>query len=233
MDRRTFLTTASIASFALSARALGERRRVLERRADVAILGGGVGGCAAALAAARAGLHVVLTEETDWIGGQLTAQAVPPDEHRWIESVGCSRSYRKLRDGIRDYYRRNYPLTAAARSAAHLNPGNGSVSRLCCEPRVALAVLEEMLAPNVSAGRLVIWRQTEPIAADGERDRVRTVTMRHQRHGWDTVLHAAHFIDATELGDLLPLTKTELVTGAESQKDTGEPHASLEAQPNN
>ena len=30
----------------------------------------------------------VVTEETDWIGGQLTAQAVPPDEHAWIESYG-------------------------------------------------------------------------------------------------------------------------------------------------
>src|SRR5207253_3816946 len=83
------------------------------------------------------------------------------------------------------------------------------------------------------AGRVVIWRQAVPIAADGERDRVRTVTMRHQRHGWDTVLHAAHFIDATELGDLLPLTKTEFVTGAESRRDTDEPHAPLEGQPNN
>ena len=32
---------------------------------------------------------------------------------------------------------------------------------------------------------------------------------------------------------MLPLTKTEYVTGAESQKDTGEPHAPAEAQPQN
>ena len=58
-----------------------------ELRCDVAILGGGTGGCAAALAAARNGLRVILTEETDWLGGQLTAQAVPPDEHPWIEMI--------------------------------------------------------------------------------------------------------------------------------------------------
>jgi hypothetical protein len=58
---------------------------------------------------------VILTEETDWIGSQLTAQAVPPDEHPWLESTGCTASYRRLRQGIRDYYRRNYPLTGAAR----------------------------------------------------------------------------------------------------------------------
>lgn len=35
-----------------------------ERKADAAIIGGGLDGCAAALAAARAGRTVVMTEET-------------------------------------------------------------------------------------------------------------------------------------------------------------------------
>jgi len=47
-------------------------------RADIAIIGGGLGACAAALAAARFGRQVILTEETPWVGGQLTNQAVPP-----------------------------------------------------------------------------------------------------------------------------------------------------------
>ena len=80
-----------------------------ERHADVVIIGGGLGGCAAAFAALSLGKRVILTEETDWLGGQLTAQAVPPDEHPWIERVGCTPSYRRLRDGIRDFYRRHYP----------------------------------------------------------------------------------------------------------------------------
>ncbi|MCH5377519.1 MAG: FAD-dependent oxidoreductase, partial [Planctomycetes bacterium] len=82
-----------------------------EFHADVAIIGGSLGGCAAALTALRNGLRVVMTEETAWIGGQLTSQAVPPDEHRWIETHGANQSYRELRTRIRDYYRRNYPLT--------------------------------------------------------------------------------------------------------------------------
>lgn len=45
----------------------------------------------------RAGLNVVMTGETDWIGGQLTQQGVPPDEHRWIEAFGSTRWYRELR----------------------------------------------------------------------------------------------------------------------------------------
>ena len=72
-----------------------------------------------------------MTEETDWIGGQLTAQAVPPDENQWIETVGGTRSYLNLRQQIRDYYLQHFPLTAAARAQPYLNPGNGWVSRLC------------------------------------------------------------------------------------------------------
>ncbi|MGO4374829.1 FAD-dependent oxidoreductase, partial [Paenibacillus sp. MCAF20] len=65
-----------------------------DSKADIIVLGGGLGGCMAALAAAKLGMTVILTEETDWIGGQLTSQAVPPDEHQWIESFGCTKTYR-------------------------------------------------------------------------------------------------------------------------------------------
>jgi hypothetical protein len=46
-------------------------------------------------------------------------------------------------------------------------------------------------------------------------------------------LRGDFFADATELGDLLPITKTEYVSGAESQKETGEPHAPEHAAPAN
>ena len=69
------------------------------------VVGGGLGGVAAALAAAEAGAEVVLTEEGPWLGGQLTSQAVPLDEHPWVERFGVTARYRRLRDGIRAYYR--------------------------------------------------------------------------------------------------------------------------------
>jgi hypothetical protein len=204
-----------------------------EMKADVLVIGGGTGGCAAALAAARNGWRVILTEETDWIGGQLTAQAVPPDEHPWIEAFGATRAYREFRARVREYYRRNYPLTAEARAQAHLNPGNGNVSRLCHEPRVALAVLNEMLAPYLSGARLTILCGHKPVAADVERDSVAAVSVRNLRTGGEVVLRAPYLVDATELGDLLPLTRAEYVTGVESQRETGELHAPSSAQPGN
>jgi hypothetical protein len=247
MNRRKFIqlasatagTTLSGVSLLLphSARAAQEREaNRLGRKglsADVVIAGGGLGGCAAALAALRNGLRVIMTEETDWIGGQLTQQGVPPDEHRWIESFGCTRSYRELRNAIREYYRSHYPLTEAARSRWNLNPGDGSVSRLCSEPRVALAVLHALLAPYLSGRRLVLLLQHKVIAADVERDKIRSLNTRNLTSGNELSLEAPYFLDATELGDLLPLAGAEFVTGAESQKDTGELHAPPEARPDN
>jgi len=206
-----------------------------DRSTDVAIIGGGTGGVAAALAAARRGRRVILTEETDWIGGQLTAQAVPPDESKtaWIEAFTGTRAYRDFRTRVRDYYRRNYPLTPAARAQWNLNPGNGRVGGLCCEPRVCLAALEEMIAPYASGGRVSILLRHKVLAADVSGDTIRAVTVRHLESGRETTLNAPYFIDATECGDLLPLAGVEYVTGAESQKETGEPHAGSEARPNN
>jgi hypothetical protein len=180
---------------------------------------------AGALAALRFGRRVVLTEETDWIGGQLTAQAVPPDEHPWIEELGCTASYRRLRNGIRDFYRRNYPLSAGSSDLEHLNPGGGLVSPLCHEPRVALAVLEGMLAPYCSGRRLQVLLRHRPVAAEREGDLIRAVTLLDEESGELLTVHAGYVLDATELGDLLELAGVEHTVGAESQDETGEPHA--------
>jgi hypothetical protein len=204
-----------------------------ELAADLVIIGGGLGGCAAALAAARNGLQVMMPEETDWIGGQLTAQAVPPDENQWIETIGGTRSYLNLRQQIRDYYLQHFPLTAAARAQPCLNPGNGWVSRLCHEPRVSVAVLQQLMAPYVGGRRILILLRHKALDAQTAGDRVEAVRVRSLESGNELVLRAPYFADATELGDLLQLTKTEHVTGAESQKDTGEPHAPAEAEPRN
>lgn len=123
MDRRGFITYASLLggsvalqgnhSFVISEKR-GGNSRTSEMHADVIIIGGGMGGCAAALACCRNGLSVIMTEETDWIGGQVSQQGVPPDEHQWIETHGAPQSYRDFRNRVRDYYRHNYPLTHIA-----------------------------------------------------------------------------------------------------------------------
>lgn len=201
---------------------------------DILVVGGGLGGVAAALGALRRGRRVFLTEEYEWLGGQLTSQAVPPDEHCWVEQFGVTRSYRALRDGIRQYYRDHYPLTAEARRRPQLNPGAGHVSKLCHEPRVAVAVIDAMLLPYIGSGQLTIRKRTKPTSCQtDEQQAVRAVEFRHLDSHTTFTVHSEYVIDATELGDLLPLSNTPYVTGFESRKDTGEPSAPEEAQPLN
>ena len=58
--------------------------------------------------------------------------------------------------------------------------------------------------------------------------------LRSLETGHETVVQAPYVLDATELGDLLPLAGVEYVSGAESQAETGEPHAvEGPAQPDN
>ena len=200
---------------------------------DVVIAGGGLGGCAAALAALRNGLSVILTEETDWIGGQITQQGVPPDEHQWIETHGSPPSYREFRTAVREYYKRNYPLTSEAKARENLNPGDGSVSRLCHEPRVAVAVLEEMLSPYLSNRQLVVLLEHKIHRANVSGSKVGNLVSRSLVSGEEWQLEAPFFVDATELGDLLPLTGTAFVTGTESKAETGELHAPDKTKPMN
>jgi len=202
-------------------------------RSDLVIIGGGLGGCAAALAALRNNLNVIMTEETDWIGGQLTQQGVPPDENPWIETSGGTQLYHNFRTAIRNYYINHYPLTEAVAASKYLNPGSGSVSRLCHEPRVALAVLYEMLAPFISSGKLILLPECKVMSAEMTGNRVSTLKAISLHSGSELFLIAPYFVDATELGDLLPLTGTAFVTGTESRKETDELHAPEKADPEN
>ena len=94
-------------------------------------------------------------------------------------------------------------------------------------------MLEALLAPYVSAGRLVLLRLCRPVAADVTGDRVRAVTVESIHGAARRTIRAPFFIDATETGELLPLTRTEFVAGFESRTQTGELHAPEKAQPDN
>lgn len=246
MNRRDFISTSvwaggcSLLLPLTTACARGESSptakqvtKVNELKADLVIIGGGFGGCATALAACRNGLRVIMTEETDWIGGQSSQQGVPPDEHPWIETHGAPASYRVYREGIRDFYRRFYPLTEEARNNPTLNPGSGGVSRICHEPAITVEVLMQMLMPYIGMGHLQILLNHRIVAADTQSDEVCAVTVENRLNKDNVVLSAPYFVDATELGDLLPLTGTEYVTGAEAKTDTRELHAAEKADPTN
>lgn len=190
---------------------------------DVVIAGGGVGGVAAALAAVDLGATVALFEESPWVGGQLTNQAVPSDEHGWIESdgVGATRSYREFRAALRQSIVNSRSLI---RGALGLNPGLGRVSPICSEPATIVAVLDEFLAARERTGRLQVFRGHRLSSVDVHGDSVTAATFVDSDGNAHTV-SGAYFIDATEEGDGLALAGCEHVLGSESQDQTGELHA--------
>lgn len=197
---------------------------------DIAVIGGGLGGLNAALTAARdGGLRIGLFEESSLLGGQITAQGVSAlDEHPRIETGGAPESYLQFRRAVRRHYVEAYGAPEVMPTGKPLNPGNGWVSRLCFDPRIGRAILERRLAehPNVAA-----YTGFAPTNASVEDGLIRSVTLRDTVSGVAIEVRAAIFIDATELGDLLPLVGAAYVTGAEAKSDTGEPHAVETARP--
>ncbi len=126
----------------------------------------------------------------------------------------------RLRDRYRD------AAGAAGREPA-FNPGDCWVSRLAFEPAAgAQPDASSFWRRIVASGRLSVFLRCKTIAIDEEHDRIRSVTalQRLDRAG-RVRFHPTLVIDATELGDLLPLSGAEYRVGAEAAATTGEAHA--------
>lgn len=191
---------------------------------DMIIAGGSIGGVLAAKSACEMNHSVLLVEKTKWIGGQFTNQAVPPDEHPFIESFGCTKTYRDFREQVRDFMKESFPVKKHIKDLKAWNPGHASVSRLSAPPRVFLHVLEQLLLPYVTNGSLTILREHEVISAVYEGDMIKQVTVQNITNHHIFEAEAKYFLDATDTGDLLPLTGTEYVFGAEGYDETKEPN---------
>lgn len=196
--------------------------QISHQRCDVAVIGGGLGGMAATLALCEEGWTVVLAEETDWLGGQATAQGVSAlDENRWVERGGATRSYQRFRDAIREHYLADAVLPEGEVAGA-FNPGNCWVSRLSFEPAVGHATCLELLAPYREAGLLTVKLRNKVVGARRLEGRVERLLLADLDTGQAVELAPAFVLDATELGDLLPLCGVDYVTGVEGRRRTGE-----------
>ena len=194
---------------------------------QVLIVGGGLGGVAAAEALARQGVSVILTEPTSHLGGQLTAQGLPlPDENRFIERQPgpSSRSYRDLRQQVRHYYGALSGIVAGREQ----NVGHCWVSRISGEPNVWEQAIRERL--DALRGQFGIREiLTRHALLDVQRypgnarisycDFLDLDTKRIVRIG------ALYVLDATETGDVLDLANAPWTIGQEPRRTYGEPDA--------
>ncbi|WP_443029080.1 FAD-dependent oxidoreductase [Spirulina sp. CS-785/01] len=112
---------------------------------DLLIIGGGLAGTATAYEALWAGRTVCMTEITDWVGGQVSAQGTSAlDEKRMQRSrLFFPRGYNNFRIRIEKFYHQ-------------LNPGDCWVSESCFRPDDAHHILTEQLnhAAQQGQGRL-------------------------------------------------------------------------------
>lgn len=105
-----------------------------EVECDILIAGGGLAGSAAAYESLLAGRTVCITEITDWLGGQLSAQGTSALDERPTQrtSLFFDRGYLDLRKRIEERY-------------GILNPGGCWVSAACFMPKAGHEILQAML----------------------------------------------------------------------------------------
>ena len=197
---------------------------------DIIICGGSLGGTIAAYSASKQNKKVLLLEETKWIGGQLTSQAVPPDEHRWIEEEGSTATYREYRLRVRKHYVDDPNCKRVILDKGELknvndmkfDPGSSEVTRIAHRPKLALELLYSMLEPYIDKN-LTIITNAKLISCKKKYNKIQSVTYLINNELKE--FYGKIFLDGTDTGELLPLSKTEYRIGAESKEETHEEHA--------
>lgn len=195
---------------------------------DVVVAGASPGGVAGALRAAERGHRVCLIEETEEIGGQLLSVSAL-DEHRFIEVAGGTRSYQDLRRRIREHSRAGYDWKPGAADLENFNPGACFVSPLCFEPRFGRMAIRDLI--HGRGERIRTFERTKIVDLDVSGGRVRSALAYAFDRDEFVRFEARWVLDATELGDLLPLAGVPYVVGSEAKAETNEPHAAAEPNP--
>lgn len=163
---------------------------------DVAVVGAGSGGCAAAIQAARMGMRVVLLERSDWVGGQMTGAAVSTMDDKTLTRTGI---YHEFITRVRDYY------ADLGRNVNVCYWGNDTIA---FEPAAGRRILLEMLG---EAGDIDVIYMAKPLSVTKEGGRVASAVF--EIDGKQEEITAAVFIDATEYGDFIPLTGARYRSG--------------------
>lgn len=206
--RRGFLAASAVVAAGLGSGRLGAAGNAPPA---VLVYGATPGGIAAALAAARSGLSVLLVEPAPRIGGLVTSGLSHTDFH----------SFESLTGAFLDF---------AQRVEAHYAKAYGKDSQQVkdtfrgtfAEPKVNLLVFEQMLAEHKTITvRKQLTLASVKVQKSGETSRIEAATFTGA-DGKVVTLTARVFIDATYEGDLMAMAGVPWRTGREGQAEYGE-----------
>ena len=109
---------------------------------ELLVIGGGLSGVAASYEALLAGKTVCMTEITDWVGGQISAQGTSALDERTTQrsQLFFPSGYLEFRERIKEYY-------------DELNPGDCWVSESCFLPKDANQLMWEQLKDAEARGK--------------------------------------------------------------------------------
>ena len=109
---------------------------------ELLVIGGGLSGVAASYEALLAGKTVCMTEITDWVGGQISAQGTSALDERTTQRsrLFFPKGYLEFRERIAEYY-------------DELNPGDCWVSESCFLPKDAHQVMWKQLKDAEKKGK--------------------------------------------------------------------------------
>lgn len=178
---------------------------------DVLVIGGGASGISAGIQTARMGVHVMVVEETPWVGGMLTAAG-----------VSCIDGNYNLQSGIFG----EFADSLSARYGGWDALKTGWVSNINFEPHVGQEILTAMA--EGCRGLLDLRRETVMVSVCPEGEDDWKVVLRGPDGRRYTVI-ADVLVDATELGDVAKACGVEYRIGMESSEDTGESIAPAQA----
>ena len=179
---------------------------------DVLIVGGGTSGIAAGIQSARLGVKTIIAEETNWLGGMLTAAGVSATDGNHLLASGI---WKEFRQRIYDHY------------GGVGKVATGWVSNTQFEPHVADQIFKSMASAEKKLS-VYFGLQFIGVIKDGHAIKgARFIDL--SKH--DTIIiQAAQIIDATELGDVFANANIPYDVGMEASSLTGEnvniPHSS-------
>jgi hypothetical protein len=191
-------------------------------KADFVVIGGDLGGIAAAITLCARGRIVILIEETNRIAGCLSpGDTLSFTENELVEKCGTSKYYRQFRDRIREWYEQR------SKNPPSAIPGTGG--GFCYTTDVAIEVIRTMFEKYKGKGTLTILFRHKVAKVTLFDRRVASVTAIDLDRKTATLVSGWAFIDASIQGDLLLGGGVKNVAGAESRAETNEPHAPEQA----